>query len=82
MVLAFQLFGSLMENNPVLESSITQENMEKSIQQVLGSFGTSLTVTPKEIDELISRTTKVVASGLNQALHVAISPQDYALYLQ
>lgn len=82
LVLAFQLFGSLMENNPALEPSITQDNMEKSIQQVLGSFGTSLTVTPKEIDELITRTTKVVASGLNQALHVAINPQDYALYLQ
>lgn len=81
-VLAFQLFGTLIENNPALEPSLTQENMEKSIQQVLGSFGTSLTVTPKEIDELISRATKVVASGLNQALHVAISPQDYALYLQ
>lgn len=81
-VIAFQLFGHLLENNPALNQSITQEEMEKSIQQVFGSFGSHLTVTPKEVDELISNATRVVASGLNQALHVAVNPNDYAMYLQ
>jgi spore protease len=80
-VIAFQLFGHLLENNPTLNQSLTDEEMEKAIHQVLGSFGTHLTVTPKEIDELISTTARVIASGLNQALHIAINPNDYAMYL-
>ncbi|NLC77429.1 MAG: GPR endopeptidase [Clostridia bacterium] len=81
-VIAFQLFGHALENNPVLNQSLSQEQMETAIKQVLGSFGTHLTVTPKEIDELISNAARVIASGLNQALHVAVNPNDYAMYLQ
>ncbi|MGI6552232.1 MAG: GPR endopeptidase [Bacillota bacterium] len=40
----------------------------------MGSFGGNLTVTPKEIDELISNAARVIASGINQSLHVAINP--------
>lgn len=81
-VIAFQLFGQVMENNQALTQALTEEQMDQAIHQVLGSFGTNLTVTPKEIDDLISHAARVVASGLNQALHVAVNPNDYAMYLQ
>lgn len=80
--IAFQLFSELLASNEALAPSIPQTEMEKAIQLVLGSFGTGLSVTPKEIDDLISIAARVIASGLNQALHVAVNPNDYAMYLQ
>ncbi len=80
--IAFQLFSELMARNESLAASLPEEELEKAIQLVLGSFGTTLSVTPKEIDELVSNAARVIASGLNQALHIAINPNDYAMYLQ
>jgi len=80
--IAFQLFNELLTRNESLAASLPEEELEKAIQLVFGSFGTTLSVTPKEIDELISNAARVIASGLNQALHIAINPNDYAMYLQ
>lgn len=42
--------------------------LEVQVQKLLTPFGGSLTVTPKEIDTLITRVARILASGINQFL--------------
>lgn len=81
-VIAYQLFGNLLEQDKALHQHLPDEMLDVSIRHALGSFGTNLTVTPKEIDQLVANAAKLTASGLNQALHIAIDPRDYGMYLQ
>ncbi|KJS81482.1 MAG: spore gernimation protein [Peptococcaceae bacterium BICA1-8] len=50
------------------------------IDQVLQPYSNSLMVTPKEIDDLIENTSKVIAMALAEALHPAM-PEEVANYL-
>ncbi|HHX51236.1 MAG TPA: GPR endopeptidase [Clostridia bacterium] len=79
--IAFELFNQTLQNNQQLANFLQEDTINQTVHQVLGSFGGNLTVTPKEIDELINNTARVIASGINQSLHVAINPGDYAMYL-
>ena len=50
------------------------------IDQVLEPYSNSLMVTPKEIDDLIENTSRVIAMALAEALHPAM-PDEVANYL-
>jgi spore protease len=52
------------------------------IREVLEPYGRNLVVTPKEMDEVIERVSKVVANGINIALHKNIDFSDIDRYLQ
>ena len=49
--------------------TIDRDEKYELIKQVLNPYIGNLIVTPKEIDDIILRTSKVVANGLNIALH-------------
>lgn len=51
------------------------------LKEALNPFVGQLIVTPKEIDDIISRVSKVVANGLNIALHQGITLQEVGKYL-
>ncbi|WP_027338640.1 GPR endopeptidase [Halonatronum saccharophilum] len=59
-----------------------QQNNQQIIQQVLEPFMGDLVVTPKGVDQLIRDTSKIIAGGINVALHPDIGPEDVSLYLQ
>lgn len=71
-------FSSLQQQVPGLHP----QAMEQTARSVLEPFGGSLTVTPKEIDDLIENAARVIASALNTALHPAVPLQEMAMYLQ
>lgn len=64
-----------------LANSLNPAIYQQAISRVLEPFGGDLTVTPKEIDSLISSTSKTVAGGISMALHPAINADEYAMYL-
>ncbi|MCX7710322.1 MAG: GPR endopeptidase [Clostridia bacterium] len=51
------------------------------IQEVLNPYIGNLIVTPKEIDNIIEKISKVIANGLNIALHQGITLQDVNRYV-
>lgn len=63
-------------------SKIDPETKRKLIRQVLSPYMGSLIVTPKEIDVMIEDIARVVAGGLNVALHSSIDLEDVETYLQ
>jgi len=62
--------------------SIDRNEKYQLIQQVLNPYVGNLIVTPKEIDDVIDRVSKVVANGLNIALHQGITLDDVNRYVQ
>ncbi len=61
--------------------SINRDEKYALIQEVLKPYVGSLIVTPKEIDELIDKMARVVANGLNIALHQGITLDDVNRYI-
>lgn len=51
------------------------------IQEVLNPYIGNLIVTPKEVDDIIERISKVIANGLNIALHKGITLKDVGRYV-
>jgi spore protease len=51
------------------------------IQEVLSPYIGNLIVTPKEIDDIIEKVSKVVANGINIALHKGITLNDVNRYV-
>lgn len=56
--------------------------INEMIQRVLEPFGGQLMVTPKEIDEQISNTARIIAIALTLALHPGIPKEEVEHYLQ
>lgn len=81
-VIALEIIGKITSGNPYLTQQFNEQKIQSIIQQSLAPFGGQLTVTPKEIDELIDNTAWVIAEGLNQGLHPSITPENSANYLQ
>ncbi|OPX44162.1 germination protease precursor [Ruminiclostridium hungatei] len=81
------IIDSLMQESPSDSSfystlkNIDREEKYELIKQALNPFVGQLIVTPKEIDDIISRVSKVVANGLNMALHEGIGMQEMEKYL-
>ncbi|ADI01674.1 MAG TPA: GPR endopeptidase [Syntrophothermus lipocalidus] len=57
-----------------------QEISLNSIRAVLSYFGGSLTVTPKEIDDLIENTARIVSTGISYALFPGIPKESFGFY--
>lgn len=79
-----QFFNEL-QTSPTLYQiykGLKPEAVQNIINQVLKPFEGALMVTPKEIDDLIKYSAKIIAGGINQALHPAIDPNEFSDYLQ
>ncbi len=61
--------------------SIERDEKYQLIQEVLNPYVGSLIVTPKEVDETIEKVSKIVANGLNIALHQGITLDDVNRYV-
>ena len=61
--------------------SINRDEKYELLQEALNPFVGQLIVTPKEIDDIINRVSKVVANGLNIALHQGITLKDINKYI-
>ncbi|WP_061215141.1 GPR endopeptidase [Syntrophomonas wolfei] len=51
-----------------------------AIKEILSPFGGSLGVTPKEIDEIIENTTRIISMGVARSLFPGISEEQLLLY--
>ncbi|EPR13141.1 GPR endopeptidase [Ruminiclostridium papyrosolvens] len=60
---------------------IDRDQKYELIKEALNPYVGHLIVTPKEIDDIISRVSKVVANGLNMALHQGITLDDVGRYI-
>lgn len=77
-------FLEQLKSNPTLHKMYDMMNpniAQDVVQKVLEPFGGRLMVTPKEIDDLIQRASKIVAGGITQALHPNLPPEKYEYYL-
>ncbi len=62
--------------------NIDRNEKYQLIQEVLQPYVGNLVVTPKEIDDAVDRISKVIANGLNIALHQGITLNDVNRYVQ
>ena len=60
---------------------IDRDEKYQLIREVLQPYVGNLIVTPKEVDEAVERISKVIANGLNIALHQGITLQDVDRYI-
>ncbi|OPX86886.1 MAG: Germination protease precursor [Pelotomaculum sp. PtaB.Bin013] len=77
-------FLEQLKANPLLNQiyqNLRLDFTNQVINQVLQPFAGNLMVTPKEIDSLISTTSKIVAGGISMALHPAVNFEDFNIYL-
>lgn len=77
-------FLEQLQATPMLNQiyqNLRPEFTQQVIEQVLQPFAGNLMVTPREIDSLISNTSKIVAGGISMALHPSINFEDYNIYL-
>lgn len=65
-----------------LYKGINPQTFSQIIDDVLSPFQGNLMVTPKEIDDLIQRSAKIIAGALAISLHPGINRDDYERYIQ
>jgi spore protease len=70
------------KNRRVNAKDLDSPMKRKLIRQVLSPYMGSMIVTPKEIDAMIEDIARVVAGGLNVALHPGVDLEDVETYLQ
>ncbi len=63
-----------------LVGTLPEEEKRQLIHEVLRPLGQDLVVTPKEVDDFIEGISNVIASGLNRALHGAVSAENSGAY--
>lgn len=82
------VLDSMIENAPQgtefynMMKTIDRDEKYRMIQEVLEPYSGNLIVTPKEIDEVVRKISKVIANGLNIALHQGITLSDVNRYVQ
>lgn len=81
-VIVFEAMQQIINTLPQLGQQFAPQMMQDIARGVLAPFGGDLTVTPKEIDDLIQNTARVLAAGINQGLHPSVTPDSFATYLQ
>ena len=77
-------FFKELQTSPTLYQiykGLRPEAVQNIINSVLKPYEGALMVTPKEIDDLIKNSAKIIAGGINQAMHPAINPEDFSEYL-
>ncbi len=75
-----ETLSTLVEQNSA--SLVKSFDAEAISQNLLAPFGGNLVVTPKDIDEQIGYTARVIAAGLAQAMHPGVNQNNFYLYLQ
>ncbi len=60
---------------------IDENEKKRMIGNILGPFMGSMVVSPKGVDELILDVGRILAGGINVALHPDITPENLSLYL-
>jgi spore protease len=81
---ALDQFMQQLASNPGTSETIKNLNpllLEQIVKSVLGPYSTNLMVTPKEIDDLIESISKIIAGGVSIALHPAVDPEEFHMYL-
>lgn len=63
-------------------SQIDREEKYRMIIELLEPYSGNLVVTPKDTDEIVEYLSKLVANGINMALHENIGPKDVDRFLQ
>lgn len=63
-----------------LVGQLSEDEKRQLIHEVLRPLGQELVVTPKEIDDFMEGISNIVATGLNQALHRAVSEENVSAY--
>ncbi len=87
-VIASNCLDTLLEqlqSSPTLYQiykGISPQFTTQIIDKVLSPFNGNLMVTPKEIDNLIQTTAKIIAGALGMSLHPGIDREDFERYLQ
>lgn len=76
-VIASQSIQVFCQNNNI---QYNRQSSLNAIKPVLSYFGGSLTVTPKEIDDLVENISNVIAYGIAYALFPGISREQLELY--
>jgi len=79
-----ELFGQ-MEAEPSLAKIYNEENEDVLLgvmKKALSPFQDTLMVTPKEVDELIDHSSRIIASAINLSVHPGISESNFETYLQ
>lgn len=79
-----ELFEQL-ESEPKFANMYNESNekiLTGIIEKTLSPFRENLMVTPKEVDDMIDRTSRVIANALNIGLHPGVNSQNYETYLQ
>ncbi|MFB5762756.1 GPR endopeptidase [Paenibacillus medicaginis] len=61
-------------------NSISEQERLQLVKEVLQPLGHDLIVTPKEVDKFIEDIANIIATGLNAALHEAVTPDNVAAY--
>jgi len=61
--------------------SIDRDEKYNMIRELLEPYSGNLIVTPKEIDDVVMKIAKVIANGLNIALHQGITLNDVSRYV-
>lgn len=77
-------FLDKLKTNPMflqIYNNLSPDYTQDVINSVLAPFAGNLMVTPKEIDDLILSTSKIIAGGVSMALHPSISSEEYSMYL-
>lgn len=70
------------KNNINLDLSQKKQTQKQVIESVLQPFLGDMIVAPKGIDKLIRDTSRVIAGGINIALHPDVKTENVSLYLQ
>lgn len=63
-------------------SSIDRDEKYRMIIELLEPYSGNLVVTPKDTDETVRFLAKIVANGINMALHKNIGPEDVDRFIQ
>ena len=78
-----QIFESIGDNPKLYQNfNISPEIVQQATAKVLEPFEGNLMVTPREVDDLIKETAKIIAGAISMSLHPSITADDYSLYLQ
>ncbi|HHV65235.1 MAG TPA: GPR endopeptidase [Peptococcaceae bacterium] len=76
---------SQIESEPTLAKIYDSENEQILLgvmERALSPFRNNLMVTPKEVDDLIERSSRIIANSLNLCIHPGISTNNLELYQQ
>lgn len=71
-VIIYETLAQMSQVFPGLNWQLNQDPVPKLTQKILEPFGGNLTVTPKEIDDLIRNLAWVIGAALNQSLHTTL----------